>query len=121
MLNGWAIIALGYSFILARFGLSYYLMTLIALVSLVPNKRIAVATIILAFASFVLNSWYTTSNHAFPLPDLLPPSRYSFYLALLGFGVVSLAALWLWRRFKQSAATTNTVPRQDSPSTIRGE
>jgi hypothetical protein len=118
LLHGWAIVALGYSFILARFGLSYYLMTLIALVSLVPNGRIAIATIILSFVSFVLNAWYTTSNSAFPLPDLLPLPWHSFWFAILGFSVVSLAAHWMWRKFRQSPRATNGRHRQGSPSTI---
>jgi hypothetical protein len=97
----WALVALLFSVFLSRLGFSWYLMTLIALVSLAKDWRMAAITLALSLVSFLLNAWDSASNDVVALPDLfaLPrPALYALFMALVGLGV--LAAAWRQRRIR---------------------
>jgi len=100
LLKGWALVALCTSIFLAREGLSYYLMMLIAATSLALSWPLALATVALSFFSFLLNSWYMTSNNAFPLPDLLALPKIFVYLVFICLVAVVAAAIMGWRKYR---------------------
>ena len=93
LLRGWAVVMLYFALFLTKFGFTWYLLSLIALISLVLEWRLMLITIVLSFTSFLFNSWYMVSTPAFPLPDLLPWPRFVVYLALPCLTAIGLAAL----------------------------
>src|SRR5439155_901814 len=53
----WAIVALYFSAFLTRIGYAWYLMTMIAVVSLATDWRLLLAAIALSLGAFFLNAW----------------------------------------------------------------
>lgn len=97
----WALVMLLFAIFLSRLGFSWYLMTLIALVSLARDWRIASVTLALSFVAFLLNAWDSASNNVVALPDLFVLPRamlYALFMGLVGLGV--LAATWRQRRLR---------------------
>ena len=73
-------------------------MTLIALVSLTKDWRMATVTLALSFVSFLLNSWDSASNNVVALPDLFFLPRLVIYILFMGLvGLCVLAVVW-WQR-----------------------
>jgi hypothetical protein len=102
LIRGWALVALLFSVFLTKLGFAWYLMTLIVLVSLAVEWRLALATTALSLASFVMNSWDSASNNVFPLPDLFRLPRVLIYLVFIGVVGLLIAALALGRRIRQA-------------------
>lgn len=100
LIVGWTFLALFFSLFLTRFQMAWYLMTLIALVSLFPDWRTALITVVLSFSGFLLNIWNSGFNAGFPAPHLGIP-RYVVYLALPTAVLVGMAAILLWQKFHQ--------------------
>jgi hypothetical protein len=95
-------VALLFSVFLTKLGFAWYLMTLIVLVSLAVEWRLALATTALSLASFVMNSWDSASNNVFPLPDLFRLPRVLIYLVFIGVVGLLIAVLALGRRIRQA-------------------
>ena len=102
LIRGWALVALLFSVFLTRLGFAWYLMTLIALVGLAVEWRMALATAALSLASFVMNTWDSASNDVFPLPQLFRLPRVLVYLVFIGVVGLLIAALALGRRIRQA-------------------
>ena len=101
VIQGWALVALLFSVFLSRLGLSWYLMTLIALVSLAKEWRMALIALALSFASFFLNAWDSASNNTVALPDLFSLPRLVIYLLFMGtVGLGVLMVVWRQRRIR---------------------
>jgi len=102
LLWGWALVMLYFSFFLTKLGLAWYLITLLAIVSLVFDWRIVLLTGALSITSFLFNAWYTTFSRAFPAPDIfsVPPFLVYVLVPLLIAGGAVLAALG-WQQLKK--------------------
>ena len=76
-------------------------MTLIALVSLAKEWRMALIALALSFASFFLNAWDSASNNTVALPDLFSLPRLVIYLLFMGtVGLGVLMVVWRQRRIR---------------------
>ena len=93
LIHRWAVVTLLVSFYLATLGLSWYLMTLIAIVSLAVDWRLVPPTIGLSFAAFFKNTWESADTGAFQLPELVASPWSLVYLALLGLVVLGTIAV----------------------------
>jgi hypothetical protein len=93
LIHRWAVVTLLVSFYLATLGLSWYLMTLIAIVSLAVDWRLVLPTIGLSFAAFFKNTWESADTGAFQLPELVASPWSLVYLALLGLVVLGTIAV----------------------------
>jgi hypothetical protein len=87
LLWGWALVMLYFSLFLTKFGLAWYLITPIAIVSLVFDWRVVLMTGALSFTSFLFNAWYSTFTKAFSPPELssIPP----YFVFILMTGIVA--------------------------------
>lgn len=103
LIRGWAVLALLFSIFLTRLGFSWYLLTLIALVSTAVEWRLALITIALSFASFLLNAWDAVSIGPSRLPDLFSLPRILVYLAFVAAAALGLLAVELVRRGQRRA------------------
>ena len=86
-----AVVMLLFSVFLTRVSLSWYLLTLIGLVSLVFDWRLAVMTVSLSFLSFLYNTWQSTFGGGFDAPDLFDIPRFLVYV---GLAAVVAAVIW---------------------------
>jgi hypothetical protein len=102
LVRGWALVALLFSVFLSRLGFAWYLMTLIALVGVAVEWRLALATAAVSFASFLMNAWDSASNSTFPLPDLFRLPRALIYLAFICLVVLAIVGVSLGRRILQA-------------------
>ncbi len=82
LLDGWAFLMLYFALFMTKLGLAWYLMTLIALVSLSFNPRLTVIMIVLSFSSFLFNSWYSTFSSQFKVEELFALPKLLVYIAL---------------------------------------
>lgn len=94
----WALLALLFSLFLTRLGFSWYLLTLIALVAVAAEWRLALATVALSCGAFLMNVWDSASNGAFTLPDLFALPRFVMYLAFVAALAGAVLAVQLGRR-----------------------
>ena len=100
-----AVVMLLFSIFLTRVSLSWYLLTLISLVSLVFDWRLAAMTVSLSFLSFLFNTWESTFGGGFAAPALFDVPRFVVYVGL----AVVVAGAISWREFRRQAA------KQDFP------
>ena len=77
------------------------LMTMIAVASLVVERRFTLIVVIFSFASFLLNAWDSASNEVVQLPMLFAAPRFSMQLLFAGVSVLGLALLEIGRRARQ--------------------
>ena len=91
LLWGWALVMLYFALFLTKFGLAWYLITPIAIASLVFDWRIVLMTGALSFTSFLFNAWYSTFTKAFSPPELssIPP----YLVFILMTGVIAAGSL----------------------------
>ena len=101
MLAGWALILAPLGLFLTKLGFSWYLMTLIAMASLVVERRIALIVIVFSFASFLLNAWDNASNEIMQMPMLFPAPRFYMQLLFICVSGLGLAALEMGRRARR--------------------
>ena len=104
MLAGWALVMVLFALFITKLGFSWYLMTMIAVASLVVERRLTLIVVILSFASFLLNAWDSASNEVIQLPALSAAPRFSMQLLLVGASMLGLAVLEIARRARQRAA-----------------
>jgi hypothetical protein len=104
MLTGWALVMVLFALFVSRLGFSWYLMTTIAMVSLVVERRFTLIVVILSFASFLLNAWDSASNEVVQMPMLFAGPRFSMQLLFVGASVLGLAVLEIARRARQRQA-----------------
>jgi hypothetical protein len=104
MLAGWALVMVLFALFVAKFGFSWYLMSTIAVASLVVERRFTLIIVILSFASFLLNAWDSASNEVVQMPMLFAAPRYSMQLLFVGLSVLGLAVLEIGRRARQRQA-----------------
>jgi hypothetical protein len=101
MLAGWALVMVLFALFVIKLGFSWYLMTLIAVVSLVVERRLTLIVIPLSFASFLLNAWDSASNEIVEMPMLFAAPRFWMQLLFIGASVLGLAVLEITRRARQ--------------------
>jgi hypothetical protein len=104
MLAGWALVMVLFALFVSRLGFSWYLMTTIAMVSLVVDRRFTLIVVILSFVSFLLNAWDSASNEVVQMPMLFAAPRFSMQLLFVGVSVLGLAVLEIARRARQRQA-----------------
>ena len=98
-----AVVMLLFSVFLTRVSLSWYLLTLIGLVSLVRDWRLALTTISLSFLSFLFNTWQSTFGGGFDAPSMFDVPRFVVYV---GLAAVVAGAVW-WRSIHLPGAKHN--------------
>lgn len=101
-LHGWTIIMLYFAIFFTTPANSWYLISLIALVSITPSLPMIWMAVPISGFSFFLNSWEITSSDTFRLPALLP-SRASIYVILTGIVAISII-LVMARRLRTATA-----------------
>ncbi|MFQ6113216.1 MAG: hypothetical protein ACE5NG_03900, partial [bacterium] len=101
MLRGWVILMLYFSLFINEIASADYLMTLVAVVCLSLDWRIALLTILISFSSSMFQRYYQMASDTFDLPDLFQLPRYFVYLAVPGFTLLGIALVVVWRRIKQ--------------------
>lgn len=105
LLRGWALIALYFSALLMPIALAWYQMTLIAVVALVRDWRLAAAMGALSLSSFGLTTWRAAESASFPLPLGLPVPGHAAYLLPLAVLAAVGAAVWYRYRGRSVAGT----------------
>ncbi|MDQ3147635.1 MAG: hypothetical protein M3R01_12020 [Actinomycetota bacterium] len=93
LLRGWALVSLVFGVLLSRPGLSWYLIVALAVVAVAAEWRMAVASVVLTFSSFLVSSWTMMSSARYPLPDIFEVPRPLLFVAPLGV-LAALAILW---------------------------
>ncbi|HJZ46074.1 MAG TPA: hypothetical protein VKE41_02870 [Roseiflexaceae bacterium] len=101
VLAGWALVLALFAFFISRLGFSWYLITLIAVASLVAERWLASVVIIFSCVSFFLNAWDSASNETVQMPVLFSASRSYFHLLFGSMIVLTLLALEVGRRARQ--------------------
>jgi hypothetical protein len=101
MLAGWTLVMVLFALFVTKLGFSWYLMTMIAMASLVVEQRFTLIVVIFSFASFLLNAWDSASNEVVQLPMLFAASRFSMQLLFVGVSLLGLAVLEISRRARQ--------------------
>lgn len=93
LLWAWALVMLYFALFLTKFGLAWYLITPLAIVSLVFDWRVVLLSGALSFTSFLFNTWYSTFTKAFSPPEIsaLPP----YFVHILTTAVVTAGILLL--------------------------
>lgn len=107
LLGSWALVTLFFSLFLTKFGLSHYLITLVALTSLTLDWRILPITTTLSFSGFIFNTWYTNSNSTFPLPSVFTSPKFFIYLALPSIVTACLVAVLVWQGWQNSELSSS--------------
>lgn len=100
-LHGWAVLLLLFALFLSRVGFSWYLITLIGIVSLVAEWRITLMTIVLSALSYLVNAWDSAANETFDLPTLFALPRFPTYMLFVALIALGAAAAEIARRFRQ--------------------
>jgi hypothetical protein len=95
MLRGWAIVLLYFSIFLMPS--ARYLITPIAVISLVPNRYIVALMIVISSASFLKNTWRTSFSDAFPAPDLFISPTFPIYIGTITLAGLTIGAYLIWR------------------------
>jgi MYXO-CTERM domain-containing protein len=98
LLRGFLVTAVTFGILFANPRSPWYLLTMVAVVAVVPDWRAVAVIGSLCLGSFVFTSWRSATNPEFQLPELVDvpsPTVFAVPLALLGLIV---AALWLRRR-----------------------
>ncbi|MFQ5648307.1 MAG: polysaccharide deacetylase family protein [bacterium] len=90
LLWGWAYLMLFFALFLTKLGLAWYLMTLIALVSLSFGRRLTVVMVILSFSSFLFNVWYSTFSKHFKVEELFSAPQLMVYISLPAVALIFL-------------------------------
>jgi len=101
LLAGWALVMVLFALFVTKLGFSWYLMTTIAVASLVMERRFTLIVVILSFVSFLLNAWDSASNETIQLPMLFAAPRFSMQLLFVGTSVLGLAMLEICLRARQ--------------------
>jgi hypothetical protein len=102
---GWALVQLYFSLFFAKFASADYLLGLIALVAIIMDWRMVLATFALGVSYFLFDQWYLVGAENFPMPDLFPFSR-SVVFWMPPIAAVITLFIWLgWRRSRRPAIT----------------
>ena len=101
LIRRWALVALLFSILLTRLGFSWYLLTLIALVAVAAEWRLALATAALSCGAYLLNVWDSASNEVFALPNLFGLPRFVMYLMFVAGLAAAVLAVQLGRRGRE--------------------
>ncbi|HEU5102006.1 MAG TPA: hypothetical protein VFU22_23450 [Roseiflexaceae bacterium] len=113
LLFGWALVLVLLALLVTKLGFSWYLLTLIALTSLVAEPRITLLVISLSFASFFMNAWDSASNDVIDLPMLFAAPRFYVQLLFVGASALGLAAFEFALRARQRRTR---IGRQRTPN-----
>jgi hypothetical protein len=101
LLRSWAVVALFFSSLLTRFQFSWYLMTLLAVVSLTAAWPITLISVALSWMAFLINSWNAASTAAFPLPNPLALPRPLIYEGVVVIVALGTAAVVVWQKSRR--------------------
>ncbi|NCF67502.1 MAG: hypothetical protein GWP61_16175 [Chloroflexi bacterium] len=110
LLLGWALVMLYFTFFLTKLGLSWYLITLLAIVSLVFDWRVVLVTGALSFTSFFFTAWYGTFTKAFSSPELSSLPTFLVYILLPGLISLGIILLAIGLRKLQLRWSDNATP-----------
>jgi len=100
LLFSWALLLLYFAMFITHVGMAWYLITLVAVVSVVPDWRLLLLTGAISLPSLLINFWYSTFSKAFAAPAqiTIPHFYFCLFLALLLFLVGIAGFLWIKRR-----------------------
>lgn len=104
LLWGWALVLLYFSIFLTQLGFAWYLITLIAVVSLVPDWRIVSITVVLSFSAFLFNLKYSTFTKEFPAPELFALPGFFVYVAIPLIVAIPMIAFLAWQRIRRHSS-----------------
>ncbi len=100
IVSGWVLLALYFSLFLISSEKAWYLIPLVALVSLVPDWRTVAMTLMISFSGFLLYTWNSSFNQEFASPLPVSSPRYVLYLLLPVLMLIAIGAVFLRRRFQ---------------------
>lgn len=101
LLFSWTMLMLYFSLFLTVFALSWYLLSLVALVSILLDWRISLIAVLVCFSAFLFNSWYMTFADTFYVQDLFTLPNFVVYLLLPGTAILMISAFILWQKFQE--------------------
>jgi hypothetical protein len=101
MIMGWILLALFFSLFLINYGKAWYLMTLVALVCLIPDWRAVSMTYMISFSGFLIYTWDSAFNPGFPPPIFFSPPRFFVFLILPVVVLIAIAAIAVWKILQQ--------------------
>jgi hypothetical protein len=111
ILWGWWLLALFFSLFLVNTTKAWYLMTLIALACLIPDWRAVLITWAVSFSGFLLYSWESGFNPAFPAPVGIPLPSILIYIALPVIVLAAIAFIFAWKRFQATPTPLPSFPK----------
>lgn len=101
LLLAWAIMLLYFSLFVTQIAFAHYLITLVAVVALALDWRLAVLTIVICFSSFSINIWNLMFTKNFAAPHVFELPRIMLYIMLPVVAFMLLGALYAWHRIKR--------------------
>jgi hypothetical protein len=108
LLWGWALSLLYFSLFLTKLGFAWYLITLIAVVSLVPDWRIVSITVVLSLFALLFNLKYSTFTEEFPAPELFALPGFFVYVAIPLLMAILMIAFLVWQRIRSPSSVRQT-------------
>jgi hypothetical protein len=114
-LVGWTVLVLLFGAVLTRLALSWYLLTLVALVALSGRWWLTLPAWAITLSSFLFDMWAGASSRAFRLPELYAGPRLVLYLIPLAVCATALAAVTL-RRARRTTACAEAARRSALPT-----
>jgi hypothetical protein len=98
---GWLLLALFFSLFLIDFGKAWYLMTLVALASLILDWRTSALTWALSFSGFLFYNWESGFSQEFAAPVINILPRFAIYTGILLLLLLGIGASFLWKITRQ--------------------
>lgn len=102
LLRGWTLLMLYFCLFITKLGSADYLITLIGLMSISADWRLVLVTVATALSSLTFQIWHKLKPAAAIPADLVEMPRMYAYLAAPGMIVVSIGAVYLWKRYRTS-------------------
>jgi hypothetical protein len=102
LIRAWTMAALFFALFVTQFDHSWYLMTVIAVVSIHPTRNILALVGAASLASLFLNEWRSVSSGSFPLLGLSTVPTFILYLGPAA--VAGIVLLWIRSQRRMAAA-----------------
>ncbi len=100
LLRGWTLLMLYFCLFITKLGSADYLITLIALMSISVDWRLALVTVGVSFSSLTFQIWYKLKPTMQTPTEIFEVPRMYVYLAVPGMIAVSVGAMYLWKRYR---------------------
>ena len=101
LLIAWAIMLLCFSLFVTKIAFAHYLITLVAVVALTSDWRLAVLTIVICFSSFSINIWNLMFTPNFAAPHVFELPRIVLHIMLPVVALMLLGVLYAWQRIRR--------------------